>query len=30
MPYKATKDGEIIDYGLVFYRNPVFSAKDAA
>ena len=29
MPYKATKDGEIIDYGLVFYRNPVFSAKDA-
>lgn len=25
MPYKATSDGEQIDYELVFYRNPIFS-----
>ena len=28
MPYKATKDGEKIDYGLVHYRNPVYSALE--
>lgn len=25
MPYKATKEGEPIDYDLVHYRNPVYS-----
>ena len=25
MPVKSTKKGEIIDYDLVHYRNPVFS-----
>ena len=29
MPYKATKERAIIDYDLVFYRNPVFSAAQA-
>lgn len=27
MPYKVTKEGEPIDYELVFYRNPVFSVR---
>lgn len=27
MPWKATKDGEIIDYELAFYREPPFSAR---
>lgn len=29
MPYKATKDGDIISYGLVHYRNPIYSALDS-
>ncbi|MEM0134690.1 MAG: Panacea domain-containing protein [Thermoplasmatales archaeon] len=29
MPYKATKDSEIIDYDLVFYRNPIYSAVES-
>ncbi|MHB1507163.1 MAG: Panacea domain-containing protein [Cuniculiplasma sp.] len=28
MPYKATKDDEEIDYGLVFYRNPMYSVSE--
>ena len=29
MPYAATKDlGEIIDYELVFYRDPIFSVRE--
>ena len=28
MPYKATKDGEVIDYELVFYRNPIYSVNE--
>jgi len=28
VPVKATKDGEIIDYELVFYRDPVFSVRE--
>ncbi len=28
MPYKATKDGEAIDYELVFYRNPIYSVNE--
>ena len=27
MPWKATNDGEIIDYELAFYREPPFSAR---
>lgn len=27
MPWKATKDGDIIDYELAFYREPPFSAR---
>jgi hypothetical protein len=27
MPYKATEENEIIDYELVFYRDPVFSVN---
>lgn len=27
MPWKATKDGEVIDYELAFYREPPFSAR---
>lgn len=27
MPYKATKDGDQIDYNLVFYRNPIYSVQ---
>ena len=27
MPWKATKEGEIIDYELAFYREPPFSAR---
>jgi hypothetical protein len=27
MPWKATKDGEIIDYELAFYREVPFSAR---
>ncbi len=30
MPYKATKMLELIDYELVHYRNPVFSAAQTA
>lgn len=28
MPYKATKDKEIIDYELVFYRDPALSVRE--
>jgi uncharacterized phage-associated protein len=28
LPYKATRDGEIIDYELVFYRDSLFSARE--
>ena len=28
MPYKATGDGDIIDYDLVFYRDPLFSVRE--
>ncbi|KAF5431735.1 Protein of unknown function (DUF4065) [Candidatus Methanophagaceae archaeon] len=28
MPYKATKDNDIIDYELVFYRDPLFSVRE--
>ena len=28
MPYKATGDGDIIDYELVFYRDPIFSVRE--
>ena len=28
MPWKATKDGEEIDYELVFYRTPAFSVSE--
>lgn len=28
MPYKATNDGEVIDYELVFYRNQVYSVQE--
>lgn len=28
MPYKATKFGEIINYDLVFYRDPVTTSRD--
>lgn len=24
MPWKATEDGKIIDYGFVFYRDPQY------
>lgn len=27
MPWKATKDGDVIDYELAFYREPPFSAR---
>lgn len=27
MPWKATKDGEVINYELAFYREPPFSAR---
>ncbi|NQE05990.1 hypothetical protein C5S32_08980 [ANME-1 cluster archaeon GoMg1] len=27
-PYKATKDGEIINYEKVFYRDPLFSVRE--
>ena len=27
MPYRATKENDVIDYELVFYRDPVFSVK---
>ena len=27
MPFKATEENEIIDYELVFYRDPVFSVN---
>ncbi len=30
MPYKATKENEVIDYELVFYRNPMFSASSSS
>ncbi len=29
MPWKATEEGEFIDYELAFYREPPFSAKTA-
>ncbi len=28
MPYSATKDKSIIDYNLVFYRDPLFSVRE--
>lgn len=28
MPYKATKSGAVIDYELVFYRNPIFAVQN--
>jgi hypothetical protein len=28
MPYKATKAGKLIDFELVFYRNPMFSVQN--
>ena len=28
MPYKATEDNDIIDYELVFYRDPLFSVRE--
>lgn len=28
IPYRATKDGEDIDYELVFYRDPIFSVRE--
>lgn len=28
LPYKATGDNEIIDYELVFYRDPLFSVRE--
>ena len=28
MPYKATGDGDTIDYELVFYRDPLFSVRE--
>jgi uncharacterized phage-associated protein len=28
IPYKATKDGEIINYEKVFYRDPLFSVRE--
>ena len=28
MPWKATKDGEVIDYELVFYRNKPYSVRE--
>ena len=28
MPYRATKDNEVIDYELVFYRDPALSARE--
>ena len=28
MPYKATEEGDIIDYELVFYRDPLFSVRE--
>jgi len=28
MPYKATEDGSIIEYELVFYRDPLFSVRE--
>jgi hypothetical protein len=28
MPWKATSDGEIIDYELAFYREPPFSVRN--
>jgi hypothetical protein len=27
MPWKATNDGEVIDYELVFYREPPYSVR---
>ena len=27
MPWKATKDGDVIDYELAFYRETPFSAR---
>jgi len=28
LPYKATADWDVIDYELVFYRDPAFSVKE--
>ena len=28
MPWKATKEKNIINYELVFYRNPIFSVRN--
>ena len=28
MPYKATEEGDTIDYELVFYRDPLFSVRE--
>ena len=28
LPYEATGDGDIIDYELVFYRDPLFSVRE--
>ncbi len=28
MPWKASKEGEIIDYELAFYRTPPFSVRN--
>ncbi|MGB2727054.1 MAG: Panacea domain-containing protein [Halobacteriota archaeon] len=28
LPYKATRDGEIINYEKVFYRDPLFSVRE--
>jgi uncharacterized phage-associated protein len=28
IPYKATNDNEVIDYELVFYRDPLFSVRE--
>ena len=28
MPYKATEEGDIIDYDLVFYRDEMFSVRE--
>jgi uncharacterized phage-associated protein len=28
LPYKATEDGDIIDYELVFYRDSLFSVRE--
>ena len=27
MPWRATEDYEIIDYGFVFYRDPEYTVK---